>query len=562
MIGEDELEKFFHPSKDENEEASKNIITLNKKNKFDDYFEMTEKISTNSKYIQDFKNGEKLIGRKYLDKDNNIKYIEIFKNKKYDILGISQNITFLHLYEPNEDKKYNENKFIGFRYYENGPNHPNSKYFTLINRYDSKYYILEKNIIIKDINGELFFDKEIDCFSIIQKIITEKYKNINNSIFGETFPEIIGYCYGLKSLNKAKNFNFIEPLIPEPFKPETLIEDISTTLKDNITYVEPVIYNGHISLILFTVRENKRYNIILDMSRYHSNTTHLNKLIFPKSIINKAFVYPEKPIQKFSSCCLWFFGVIECLLQNNKYLSLESIYDNISDGGRVFYIDVINIIGKNYYGIDEIFKKVKERSREINNIDLNRLFINGKEKYIIDKNIAVTRFLDLNSFLYNSSFFYFSRETNVITNTQKILEVFINFKNLLEINLKFYEILELTNEDKKIISAISDEIIYIENILTDILNNYNIEFIRKNIFSYEMFLFNDIMKGKSIVFPLSEEMQKKLEEMNYDLLLKDRISEFNKRKKSIEGKCNIYSVEDIIKQLNPNNNICFKIMNK
>ena len=77
-----------------------------------------------------------------------------------------------------------------------------------------------------------------------------------------------------------------------------------------------------------------------------------------------------------------------------------------------------------------------------------------------------------------------------------------------------------------------------------------------------MFLFNDIMKGKSLVFPLSEEMQKKLEEMNYDLLLKDKISEFDKRKKSIEGKCNIYSVEDIIKQLNPNNNICFKIMNK
>ena len=562
MIGEDELEKFFHPSKDEDKDASKKIITSDKKNKFDEYFEMTEKLSNNSQYIKDFSFDEKLIGRKYLNKDNEIKYIEIFNNKKYNILRISQNITFLHLYESNEDKKFNENKFIGFRYYDKGPNNPDSKYFTLINRYNSKYYILEKNETIKDINNELFLDKELDCFSIIQKIITEKYKNKNNTIYGETFPEIIGYCYGLKSLNRVKDFIFIEPLIPEPFKQETLIEDIDPKLKENMTYIEPFIYNDHISLILFMERKNKRINIILDMSRYHSNTACLNKFIFPKSIIEKAFIYPENPIQKFSSSCLWFYGEIECLLQNNKYLSLESIYDNIADGGRIFYIDVINIIGKNYYGIDEIFKKVKERSKEINNIDLNRLFINGKEKYLIDKNIAVTRFLDLNSFLYNSTFFYFSRETNVITNTQKILEKFINYKNLLEINLKFYEMLELVNEDKKVIKVISDELIYIENILTDILNNYNIEFIRKNIFSYEVFLFNDIMEGKSIIFPLSEEMQKKLEKINYDLILKDKISEFEQRKKSIEGKCNIFPVDDIIKQLNPNNNIYFKIMNK
>ena len=39
MIGEDELEKFFHPSKDEDKDASKKIITSDKKNKFDEYFE-------------------------------------------------------------------------------------------------------------------------------------------------------------------------------------------------------------------------------------------------------------------------------------------------------------------------------------------------------------------------------------------------------------------------------------------------------------------------------------------------------------------------------------------
>ena len=158
-----------------------------KENKFDINFEKTEKISSHSKYIENIIFEGKIIGRKYLSISNEIKYIEIFKNKKFNILGISPKITFLHLYEPKEEKQYNENKFIGFKYYDKGPNEPDSKYFTLVNRYDSKYFILEKNETIKDINNELFLDKDLDCFSIIQSIITQKYKNENNSIYGRNF---------------------------------------------------------------------------------------------------------------------------------------------------------------------------------------------------------------------------------------------------------------------------------------------------------------------------------------------------------------------------------------
>ena len=125
---------------------------------------------------------------------------------------------------------------------------------------------MEKNESLRDINNELFLDIELNCFSIIQNIITQKYINENNSIYGETFPEIIGYCYALKSLNKFNNFVFIEPLIPEPFKPETLIEDINPKLDEDITYVEPFIYNDHISLILFTEKKGTRLNIIFDIS--------------------------------------------------------------------------------------------------------------------------------------------------------------------------------------------------------------------------------------------------------------------------------------------------------
>lgn len=560
MSGEEEIEKLFLSL--EIEEPQKNITYSKKDNKYDKFFEMTEKISLNSKYIKDFLFEKKIIGRKFLNNNNEVKYVEIFKNNKFNLLGISPNITFLHLYEPDKENDYNENKFIGFRFYEKGSEQLDSKYFTLINRYDSKYFILEKNKFIRDINNEYFFDKELDCFLIIHDIIIQKYKDNNNTIYGETFPEIIGYCYALKVLNKFNNFIFIEPLIPEPFKPETLIEEIPSKLVDNITYIEPLIYNDHISLIIFTEIKNIRYNIILDMSRYHTNTSQLNKLIFPKSIIDKNFIYPKNRIQNYSSCCLWFFGEIECILKNDKYNSFKSIFDNIKGDNVQFYIDIINIIGKNYYTINNLFLEEKERSRDTNIINLNRLFINGKKKYSIDKNIISSQFLDLNSFLFGSKFFYFTRDTDVIINTQKKLEKFINQKNLLEINYKFYELLKPKKDVKDILETILDELNFINNVVVDIENNYNIEFIKKNIFSYEIYLFNDILKGKPVTFPLPEEVQKKIQEINFDLILNDKDSEFEKRKKDLEENFNIYSIDEIIKHLNPTNNFCYKIMNK
>ena len=488
-----------------------------------------------------------------------MKYIETFQNEKFNLLGISSNITFLHLYEPGELNDYNENKFIGFRYYDKGATQFDSKYFTLINSYNSKFYILEKNETMKDINDELFYDKDLDCFSVIYNNIIQKYRSKNNSIYGETFPELIGYCYGLKEINQFNNFIFIEPLIPDPFKPETLEENIPAKLEDNIAYIEPLIYNGHISLIIFMEIKGMRFNIILDMSKYHTNTSGLNKLIFPKTIIEKYLLYPNDSIQSYSSCCLWFYGQIECLL-NNTYTSFKSIYDNLKNSSMQFYIDVINIIGKKYYGINDLFKEEKERCKDIKKINLNRLFINGKIKYTVDKDIMFTQFLDLNSFL-NNSFFYFSQDYKVLTNNQKKLEKFIMYKNLLEINYKFYKLIESKNDVKQILVAIFDEISFIKNILLDIENNYNIEFYKKNIFSYELFLFKEIMNGNSMVFPISDEMQKKLQEVDFDSVINDNIFNLDKRKNNLEKKYTIYSEEDIMKHLNPSNEICFKVMN-
>ena len=181
---------------------------------------------------------------------------------------------------------------------------------------------------MKDIYEQGFYNPNLNCFSIINNIIIDKYKTQNGILNGETFPEIIGYCYGLNSLKKFKKFICIEPLVPDVLNPETLEENIPNDLEENITYLEPLIYDGHISLIIFTKIENLRFNIILDMSKFHSNSKNLHKFIFPRSIIIQNFKFPDKPIQKYSSCCLWFYGEIECIKNNNYYQSFTSIYKN------------------------------------------------------------------------------------------------------------------------------------------------------------------------------------------------------------------------------------------
>ena len=129
---------------------------IEKENQYNKYIENTEKISSNAKFIEEFIINDKVVGRKFYNKKGEIKYLEAFRNKKLEIVGISENVTFLHLYDVKEKIGYNENNFIGFRYYEKGPKEKDPVYFTLIKKYAAKYYILEKYEKKRDINGNLF----------------------------------------------------------------------------------------------------------------------------------------------------------------------------------------------------------------------------------------------------------------------------------------------------------------------------------------------------------------------------------------------------------------------
>ena len=534
-----ELPKKSHPHK--------------KDNLYDDCFKMTEKISSKNKFIQDFVLDNKIIGRKFFNKNNEIKYIEIFKNKKLDLMGISPNITFLHSYEPKLEKEYDENNFIGFRYYEEGINVPDTKYFTLIKRYNSKYYILEKNSSINVIYDEKFENPNLDCFSIIYKIIINKYKNKDRLKNGETFPELIGFCYGLISINKFKNFICVEPLIPDLLNRDSLEENIPNELEDNIVYLEPLISDAHISLIVITNINKTRFNFILDMSRYHSKEIHLNKSIYPDSVVNKNVRFPEKPIQNYSSCCLWFYGIIGCLMYNKKYYSFESFFNNIQDNNTNFYIDVINEIAFKFYNIYELFRLEEVTTQE--KIDFDRIYLNGKENnYSVHKNITFTHFLNISSFFFDISFFQSLIDYEILIDSQKILINLITFKNLLELNKN----LQNNNNEadsKNIIKFIEWELNVVNKLLNQFEEKYNVEFCKYSASSYKNTFDNTNIK-------LPDEMKKKIDENNYTKTLDNIIKIYNNSCSSSKKKYTLYSIEQIIRNLNISNDICYQIFYK
>ena len=166
------LEKIFFPK----EEKIKEKLLEDEQNiKFFEGTENYNKIKS-SDYITNILDEDgKIIGKKFSDKYKKVKYIELFENEKMNVLGISSKISFIHSYYSDEKEQFNPNKFIGFRYYQNDPLN-SGKFFTLIRNNYSKYFILEKDLTVKDLNGKDFYDKELNCYEIARKILIEKDK--------------------------------------------------------------------------------------------------------------------------------------------------------------------------------------------------------------------------------------------------------------------------------------------------------------------------------------------------------------------------------------------------
>ena len=555
MSVEKELDDFYFPQKElpneilKDEENYKHLEgTINSKN------------IKNSEYIKPIIEGDEEIGRIFLDKNKNEKYIEMFNNGKMNLLGISNNITFLHLFSKSEQQNYNPNEFIGFRYYENRKN-KSAKFFTIIKKNYSKYFILEKNDGVKDINNNSFYDANLNCYDIIRKIFINKYKNKNIGNNGETFPEIVGYCVSLVTLS-SKFFKFVEPLIANINTKNCIVDSIPEIINDDYTYVEPFIYDGHVSLILSAkAKDNIRYNIIFDMSHYHFQKNNPELIFLPKSLKEKNIIYPEKSIQEYSSCCLWLFGEIECLLKfTNKYTSFKDIYINLKKSID-FYIDIVNILSYEIEGVKCMIQKENKKYNEDNgeHIDIDRIWTKkGNQYYSIYKNIVYNKFVNIEKLFFNNGTFIYFGEITKLSRCQYNIGCLYEYRSKLDLNFKYYDFLAQNNE---ITEGMVDLLQFsqdIDELIDSFKKYYDLAFYQANIFSF----IGAIKDFTIILNKLDYQNRKIVYDFSFENFMSITSNNYSINKSQIENRLRLFSDETISKEINSLNNICFSIMNK
>ena len=150
-------------------------------------------------------------------------------------------------------------------------------------------------------------------------------------------------------------------------------------------FVEPIIFNKHISVLYFKYENNKRINLLFDPSLYHFNILIKDKTIFSKTMRARLLIFPKYSCQTGPSCSIWFMGQI--LFSFN--------YGNIlfNDNDEFEYINLIRMI--NYINIliniDET--PIIYSTRE--NIQTKSINISDDERCIISHKIVFASFLNI-----------------------------------------------------------------------------------------------------------------------------------------------------------------------
>ena len=523
-----------------------------------------------SEYIIDLKdNKDNILGRIFLNKNGEGKYVEEFKNEKMDILEVSPNITFLHSYSDYNNEYYDFQKFIGFRYYENGPT-KNGNYFTIIKKSDSKYYILEKDNSkesVNDIENNTFYDTELNCYEIMRKIIFEKQRKKLIGDKGDLFPEIIGYSLSLTSMDIINNFKIIPPLIPNLKNKSYIDEQFPEEIKEDLIYIEPFIYDCHISTVLTSFKEKKRINIILDMSHHHFNRERANFALLPKIYKDKENnkIFPNNNIQAYSSCFIWFFGIIEYLIKSKNYSDFDNINNSLSNNNLEFYVNIINFISKEIEGIDTLIKieeNIIQKKENAKNIDFDRfsLFCPADKKYYsIHKNIIYNKFLDIQKFILNN--FLFFHKIEVFEKAQSFISLIYELKNKLRLNIKYYDLLPKDEDIEIGKKLIVDTIKIIDKLIEHFKEEYDYAFYFYNMLYYGTWI-DSILDEIKIPFCFSKVKKDKIYYFDFPDFIKKALITCSTIQKNIENKTTIFSNEIILKELNSSNNICFCVMNK
>ena len=349
-------------------------------------------------------------------------YDELFLNEDSETFGgISNHISLLY---PPKIRGY-QNR-IGFRYYKEVPLSlkKNIQYFTLLRTGITNFKILEKESEIKDNKGKSFVIDELNCLDIMLSIIKDKIKkDEDHMIYPNSMCELLGFIYSCKYLkNKINNIEILDPFIPNPFFNETLREteiDIDTSKY----FLEPILCNNHISLLLFYYNKNRkgfivRKNIIFDMSSSHYNGLKKKDPLFDEEMGYNITKFPDNSIQMGNSCSIWFYSSFLFLLKNKIKIpfNIDSLYKILE-----YLYDLLNVK-------EEDINKAKLLDRENENID-RRKFISYK--------IAFKPFVDIDPILEELNW-----GKNIgpggLGEYQKIYLELKHNLNLLKINIKYY----------------------------------------------------------------------------------------------------------------------------
>ena len=528
-------------------------------NIYDKYISGTEKLWKNEKsnFIQEYILDKKVIGRKFLINDS-ISYYEIFEDKRLNILGQSEKISLLSFSKEDNPDLVDTKNCFGFRYYEKNKSEK-CNYFTLIKKGKKGYYILEKTENIKDIDNESFFDKDLDCYSIMKNIVYDNYKEINinkNSTHGDLFSEFIGYIYSMIYLAQFKNFIVVEPFIPNLFEKESLIEEIPSSLEDSIGYIEPILYGNHVSILLIIKDENYiRKNYLFDMSKHYSEKNIFDHTLFPLDMINNLIIYPKNNIKKNNSNGLWFYGILELIYSNNKYHGPQDVLNKIVEGRSDFLIDVVNLLSEKIYGLKDMvnFRDIHESE---NNVYIGRIY-----DCIIGKKISYLKECINNNYIpfslkYDWIRFYTANfDMKLLFKYEKLIEEIKNYKRQIEMNNDYFK--EYSEQDYYNNNIKNS----IEHQLQRVINLH--KFVNINFFKE---LMNNIIKNfnrlKKIIdikylelekkFKLVRKMNvKNIDELQIDLMqIKNNYKSFK-----------LLDESTIVHNLNPNNDILFILLN-
>ena len=361
---------------------------------YNKYFEKTAPLknkSKNNELIVDLIDETyNIIGHIFLKADKDIGYEEYFIWKDLEFFSqLSKNISFI--FPPKEGK--NVEKLIGYRFYEEDPTKykDSQNYFTLVLKDQRKYDILEINSNIKDNNGNSFIDESLNCHKIMQKIIKNKFKDKIIYNYPNTIIELLGFYYSLmyNKVNQNKNIKFIEPFFPIINNKETMKEAINEKdILNKKIFIEPILFNKHISVLYFKYENNHRINLIFDPSLFHFNSITKDKAVFPKSMRTRLTIFPKFSCQNGPSCSIWFIGQIA-----NASEFGDSIFNEDNDFNYLNLLRMIEYINK-YMEIDSI-PLIAGNTKKIQALSNSTFNISEDKRCFVSHKIAFAPFLSI-----------------------------------------------------------------------------------------------------------------------------------------------------------------------